>query len=232
MSLPWVEIIGGLVTVIVAVISSLGVVYKVSKGSTLDEKRLQLDNSTNKLNAEASMRADLRQQLQDLRNEFNNLRDKYDLILKENGELRAELSSIRATMSLKISMFETARQNIPIPIWLKDTNGVMLSLNPAYEEIFLLPRNLTKEDYIGNTDYDVWPKKIADVFSENDRLVYTTGKTWQGTELISDKNGNTHPWHIMKYVRYSGDTKIGVEGIAFPDTVPGKDPVIEPNLED
>lgn len=67
--------------------------------------------------------------------------------------------------------------NMPFPAWVKVTQGdtdspelVMWYLNDEYEEAF----GVTKEKYIGKTDFNIWPKDIALGFYERDLAVLSS----------------------------------------------------------
>ncbi len=57
--------------------------------------------------------------------------------------------------------------NSPAVIYLKDTRGRYLLINHRYEELFRIRR----EDIVGKTDYEVFPKEAADLFRANDQRV-------------------------------------------------------------
>lgn len=147
--------------------------------------------------------ARLREEMTLLKSEFENLRSSSQKREKENGDI---IQGLR----IKVNMLESAHLNLPIPQWLKDKNGTMLSINSAYEELF----GKTVSQYVGNTDYDVWPKKIADQFKKNDTVVKRTRKHIQTQEMI-EVDEHVQIWEVLKYPRYEGSTFIGIGGIAF-----------------
>lgn len=146
-----------------------------------------------------------------LKDDNEKLRQREELNRAEIQKISTEISELRQTVML----LESAHQDLPIPMWLKDTKGVMLSLNSAYEDEFLFPRGLTRSDYIGKRDVDVWPKEVAAEFMTHDSKVLRSGKIFHGCETVLI--GETpSKWRIIKYPRYSGDIKIGIAGIAIP----------------
>ena len=117
----------------------------------------------------------------------------------------------------QITLLETAHHDLPFPQWLKDVNGVMLSVNSAYEKMFLVPINKTAEDYVGATDFDIWPKSVAERFVENDKKARKRDGYWMGIEPIWIKNSDISPyWRIAKYGRFVGNVCVGIAGIAIP----------------
>jgi len=53
---------------------------------------------------------------------------------------------------------------IPIPVFYKDTRGVYLGCNKKFEEY----TGRSKDQIIGKTVYDVWPKELADMYYAKD----------------------------------------------------------------
>lgn len=139
------------------------------------------------------------------------LRSENEKLERELHVIRLELNELRA----KVILMESAHSDAPLPMWLKDTKGIILSVNRSYEETFLIPLNKTANDYIGNTDFAVWPPEIAAQFQKNDSHVLKTGKPWRGVEEIQTETG-IQKWNVLKYVRYAGTIKLGVAGIAIP----------------
>lgn len=149
------------------------------------------------------------------------MKDLLDRHTKENITLRQEVQKIGdlqvslERLRSKIALLESAHYDLPIPMWLKDVNGVMLAVNPAYEKQFLAPRGFYAKDYIGKTDKDIWPADIAKSYMDNDKQVLTTGEVYQGTEYAPDQHGVNHKLLTIKYPRYAGNFLIGIGGIAI-----------------
>ncbi len=99
----------------------------------------------------------LRKDVDDLKKEFEEYRKRSFARENENTSMIRELK-------VKLNLLESAHLDLPVPQWLKDTSGKMLSVNTAYCEIF----GISAENYVGKSDYDVWPKEIADAFMKND----------------------------------------------------------------
>jgi len=57
-------------------------------------------------------------------------------------------------------------------IYIKDKDGKYLLTNTRYESLF----NKQKGDFISKTDYDIFPKEIADTFRVNDLQVFDSGQ--------------------------------------------------------
>lgn len=148
----------------------------------------------------------------------------YDELKKDHDLLKIEVKAIRkqlqeseketTTLRHQLMIFEGSHGDIPLPIWLKDTNGVMLYLNDEYERRILQPIGLTKEDYIGRTDFDVWDKHIAQNFVNNDLEVMRRKKPVEFDEEWSS-GSQGFIGKLIKYPRFmnSGSrTVIGIGG--------------------
>ena len=159
-------------------------------------------------------------------------RDNFDKIIstweKDNERLRVdqerskkEIITLQAdvySLRNKLILMESAHIDLPIPMWLKDTDCKMLALNQAYEDIFLTPNGKTAQDYIGKFDIDVWPKDIATAYVKNDKKVLMSGIVLDKNETVLI-NGQEEEMRIIKYVRYAGTTRIGIAGIAIPNKI-------------
>lgn len=161
---------------------------------------------------------------------FNNPanRENFQLIVtnlsKDNEDLRRRIQMLETValevheLRTKLLLMESAHYDKPIPEWLKDLNGVMLSLNPSYERDFLKPYGMSSADYIGKLDEDIWDAATATAFRDNDRLALTSPcKWWAGYETVVTKGGeNLGVFLIFKYIRFSGTIPIGIAGLALP----------------
>lgn len=108
--------------------------------------------------------------------------------------------------------------NTPTPMWFKDRQFVMRFINPAYTSVFgVLP-----SQYVGRTDYEVWPTAIADAFRKHDTEVVAGGVRIEVVESVPERAGDpdapTRLWRVIKYPHrdaMTGEIK-GVGGEAHP----------------
>ena len=97
--------------------------------------------------------------------------------------------------------YETALLNgllnsMPDVIYFKDKDGVYLGCNNAYTDFI----GISKENIIGKTDYDLYPKNIADLFRENDLAL-----------MNSDESKYSEGW-----VKYPDERKILLSTVKAP----------------
>ncbi len=77
---------------------------------------------------------------------------------------------------------------LPNPVFIKDEQHRWLILNDAYCELM----GFDREELIGKSDHDFFPKEEADVFREKDRLVFNSGETHTNEERFTDAKGDVH----------------------------------------
>lgn len=97
-----------------------------------------------------------------------------------NHEQANSILKLRLQLATKYEPDDAVKayiDNMPFPAWVKVTQGevdapefVMWYLNESYESTF----NKTRELYIGNTDFDIWPDPIAKRFYAKDLAVLST----------------------------------------------------------
>lgn len=133
---------------------------------------------------------------------------------EEIMKMREELNELKS----KLIVLESAHFDIPFPMWLKSLDCKMISLNTEYENHFLSPIKKRAKDYIGKTDHEFWGMEIGKEYAFNDNLTLKSKNGyWSGKERIKiGEEEYTDQWTVVKYVRYSGRTPIGIGGIAIP----------------
>lgn len=55
------------------------------------------------------------------------------------------------------------------------------------------------EDWLGKTDFDLWPREIAEQFEKSDREALISGKTIETTETSPDLTGERRCWWVFKF---------------------------------
>ncbi len=105
----------------------------------------------------------------------------------ENARLYKELADRSAQLqeqSIKVlreseEKYRTLLENLPQMIFLKDKNSVYVSANRK----FCSALGIKPEEFRGKTDFDYFPKKLAQKYRNDDREVIRKGKT---KEIIED----------------------------------------------
>lgn len=146
---------------------------------------------------------ELKLRVDDLEKDVRNLTKSVNQKDKEIQHLRNQLI-----------IFESSHSDVPVPIWLKDTNGIMLFLNKEYEDKILKPINKTSDDYIGETDFKIHPPNVAKEFRKHDRRVMTQKKPIRFKERWVGVDGQWYEGDVIKYPRFlNRNTVIGIGGL-------------------
>ena len=82
------------------------------------------------------------------------------------------------------------------PIFVKNRQHCWVVLNDAFCDFI----GYSREELIGKSDYDFFPKAEADVFWEKDEFVFTTGVTNQSKEHFTDAAGVNHVISTKKFL--------------------------------
>ena len=187
----------GFVSLLTAAIASYGTIYISDNGRAVQEKTLTssqteylLSQLTTNYQYELKQRKACEEILNPLEQKVRNLEQKIDLLVNQ-------------------------AVTIPFPHWLKSTDGTMLALNTEYERVFLTSKGISKEDYIGRMDSDIWPQEYANKFNAIDKTVSSTGGVWIGQEWVII-NDSAQLWQIVKYPAMVGSAVVGVGGFAIP----------------
>ena len=77
------------------------------------------------------------------------------------------MNKTKEELQLYISRLEAILDNLPFEVWFKDINGKYLFVNKKIGDYF----NKTKEELVGKTDYDIYPKTYADAYAGSDHAL-------------------------------------------------------------
>ena len=125
-----------------------------------------------------------------------------------------QASKIR-NLQLTIKSLSIQGLQLPIPMWMKDELGTMISLNDEYERTFLLPLGKSREDYIGKTDVDFWGKEIGEIYTRNDQVVIHSKKPMVTVEPVNTNDGVSKVYVIKYPYLISEQYVVGLGGIAI-----------------
>lgn len=106
----------------------------------------------------------------------------------------------------------TLINTMPDLVWLKDPNGVYLTCNPLFEQLY----GAQESEIIGKTDYDFTSSEIAQFFREHDLAAIAAGKPSVNQEWLTFKDNGYHGFfETVKTPMFDSTGKlIGVLGIA------------------
>ncbi|MBW2567852.1 MAG: PAS domain S-box protein [Deltaproteobacteria bacterium] len=102
--------------------------------------------------------------------------------------------------------------NIPAPIYLKDSAGKYLLINRQYEMLVHIPM----KEIIGKNDFDVFPEHVATLFRSQDEKVKNCNISVEFEETIPLKDGE-HTFITFKFPLYDANRNIYAVGGFYTD---------------
>lgn len=97
---------------------------------------------------------------------------------KREEQWRADIS--------RVQLIEEILDNIPFPVFLKDSNLTYVAVNRAFCNV----RGLNADEILGRTIFDFAPPAVADVFDATDRQVIETGQMATVPERLVRSDGH------------------------------------------
>lgn len=124
-----------------------------------------------------------------------------DITVRQNAE-----KQLREKEALLRSIID----NTPAIVFLKDLQGRYLMMNQRCSQLFHMSQDETR----GKTDYELFPKEVADRLRRNDRIVAETGRAMEVDEQLPQHDG-LHTYLSVKFPLADGEGVIyGICGIA------------------
>ena len=123
----------------------------------------------------------------------------------ENQNVKISYATLQErSNSLKQNMIIFSRnyESFPLPIWQKVKRGnefIIQYINPEYVNKFGHNFNNNQYALIGKNNFAIFPKKIAQLYYENDVAVSITGKIRESIEESLDKDGNIIKLRVLKW---------------------------------
>ena len=97
--------------------------------------------------------------------------------------------------------------NTSAVVYIKDADGNYLLVNREYEKLF----DILNEEVIGRSDYDMFPREIANAFREVDRQVLELGRSMELEEVAPQKDG-LHTYVSSKFPLRNDDGEVFAVG--------------------
>ncbi len=128
----------------------------------------------------------------------------------ERKKFITERKRVENALSQSREQIQSILDNATAVIYLKDTQGTYILINRQYQNIF----HVTKEEIVGKTDYDIFPKEMADAFQANDRKVLKAQAPLEMEEVALRDDG-PHTYISIKFPLFdSNGIAYGVCGIS------------------
>ncbi len=106
-------------------------------------------------------------------------------------------------------------ENSAVIAWLKDEGGRYVFISQNFEKRF----SVRMEEWKGRTDFELWPREVAEVFRRHDQAVLTSGGNMEIVERAITSDGSESWWLINKFFfcDSSGRRHIGGLGVDITD---------------
>ena len=112
----------------------------------------------------------------------------------ELATLIADIGVHASEQSNMLKFLHQLMKAIPNPIFYKNTAGDYLGCNKAFEEFV----GRSKEQLIGHSAADLFPKEISEVSSDTDSAIYKEAGIQSYEYQFADRNGNTRHIYTNK----------------------------------
>lgn len=127
--------------------------------------------------------------------------------------IRTDISDrkrMEAQLSEQLHLVEELIEAIPLPVYLKDTQGRYIRLNRAFEQFF----HVRRADYIGRTLHDLLPPEDARVHVEKDADLFAAKGTQSYEAMVHSRDGEIHDAIYRKAVLTRRDGSVsGLLGV-------------------
>jgi PAS domain S-box-containing protein len=107
--------------------------------------------------------------------------------------------------------FRAFMNNSPAIAWMKDAQSRYVYINKTYEKEF----GVRSEDRLGKTDFDVWPREVAEEFRKSDLAAMVSGRPRHLIEETPNTDGSTNYWFEIKFPFKDASGNMFVGGIGI-----------------
>jgi diguanylate cyclase (GGDEF)-like protein/PAS domain S-box-containing protein len=106
-----------------------------------------------------------------------------------------ELNRMARRLEISDSRFRAFMDASPMAAFIKDEEGRMVYCNRALAS----PFGAVPEDWIGKTDFETWPREIAEKFQSQDLPVLEQNRAFHYEDHTLGPDGRTVTWDVHKY---------------------------------
>jgi len=135
--------------------------------------------------------------------------EELEQMVKELKEEDRKRKQVEEQLRKNENKYRTLIENLPQKIFFKDKNSVYISCNENYA------RDLTinPDEISGKTDYDFWPKELADKYTTDDKRILELGKAEHIEEQYIQNGKECYVQTVKTPVKDENGNVIGVLGI-------------------
>lgn len=116
-------------------------------------------------------------------------------LLEEIRWLRAQRASDRAILEAHEQRLEAFIDNSPALAFMKDENGRYIYFSRNFQRFV----GRDPLEFLGKTDFEVFPAEIARQLRENDLAVLASGKVTELKETLTGPDGSLQHWLVFKF---------------------------------
>src|SRR2546425_3483219 len=91
--------------------------------------------------------------------------------------------------------FHPSMKNSPAVAFMKDEDGRFVYVNQLFERFF----KLTRLQWLGKTDFDLWPEETARQLRDNDRAILAEDRPAEIFETFPGPDGILRTWLVFKF---------------------------------
>ncbi|MCX6674365.1 MAG: PAS domain S-box protein [Methanothrix sp.] len=114
------------------------------------------------------------------------------------------------TLQEQFNFLQQLIDSIPSPIFYKDTKGVYLGCNKAFEAL----TGFAKEKVVGHTVYELYPSDLADVYHEADNKLFRNPGTQVYEATVAHADGSRHDVMFSKATYFDTEDRLaGLVGV-------------------
>jgi PAS domain S-box-containing protein len=117
---------------------------------------------------------------------------------------------MESDLVLSENKYRTLVENLPQKVFLKNADSVYISCNQRYADDF----EINAEDVQGKTDYDLYPKELADKYVADDKRIINQGRLESIDEKYRTKDGSSRIVETVKApIRDGRGRVVGIIGV-------------------
>ncbi len=114
---------------------------------------------------------------------------------RRNRDTLAENDRLSRSLRYSNDFFRAFMNNGPFVSFIKDKDGRLLFYNDAFAKHF----GVTGEEWLGRTDFDVFPEEMARTIRERDLQVISGGVPVEFAEAFAEPSGKMVHWKTSKF---------------------------------
>lgn len=131
------------------------------------------------------------------------LKRRYDNELEQRRRVEQALMESEA-------FYQSLVETLPMALFRKDVEGRVTFANQLFCEVL----RRSPSDILGRTDYDFFPRDLAEKYRADDRRVMESRQNFEATEQFQTPTGELRYTHVVKTPVYDTNGKlVGIQGV-------------------